>query len=195
MMSVRAAKTRDNNRQPIRDSANLKATPIAYGAGHMQPNRAIDPGLVYDLSVDDYFNFLCNRGYNQTMLRLFSSKPYVCPKSYRLEDFNYPTITVPNLLANPVTVTRTLTNVGSPNSQYKVTVKQPPGVMVSVEPTSLDFNSIGEKMSFKATFKLMTATKIQDYVFGQLVWSDAKHNVKSSIAVSSTGDEMKITSI
>ncbi|XP_018825817.1 subtilisin-like protease SBT5.4 [Juglans regia] len=188
------AKTRDNNMQPIRDSSNLKATPIDYGAGHVQPNRAMDPGLVYDLTVDDYYNFLCARGYNETLIRLFSDQPYECPKSFRLENFNYPSITVPNLIANPVTVTRTVTNVGSANGgAYKVSVKEPAGVMVSVEPTSLDFKSIGEKKSFKATFKLKTSSKIEDFVFGQLVWSDGKHVVRSPIAVSSTGDQIKIS--
>ncbi|KAG2678316.1 hypothetical protein I3843_12G140400 [Carya illinoinensis] len=187
------AKTRDNDKQPIRDSSSLKATPIDYGAGHVQPNRAVDPGLVYDLTVDDYLNFLCARGYNQTLLRLFTDKPHVCPKPFGLENFNYPSITVPTLLANPVTVTRTVTNVGSANGAYKVSVKEPRGVMVSVEPTSLDFKSIGEKKSFKATLKLKSsASKIEDYVFGQLVWSDGKHVVRSPVAVSSTGNQVKI---
>merc|ERR1719183_618740 len=35
------AETRDNNKGTILDSANnLKATPFAYGAGHVQPNHA-----------------------------------------------------------------------------------------------------------------------------------------------------------
>jgi hypothetical protein len=91
------------------DSAtNQIASPLAYGAGHVQTNRAADPGLIYDLTVDDYLNFLCSRGYNQTLIKVFSGKPYLCPKSFSVADFNYPSIAVPNLGTSPVTVTRTV---------------------------------------------------------------------------------------
>lgn len=35
---------------------------FTYGSGHIQPNRAMDPGLVYDLSIYDFLDFLnlCN---------------------------------------------------------------------------------------------------------------------------------------
>ncbi|KAL3652804.1 hypothetical protein CASFOL_002485 [Castilleja foliolosa] len=47
------ASTLDNTRKPITDASHLQATPFNYGGGHVQPNRAMDPGLVYDLSTND----------------------------------------------------------------------------------------------------------------------------------------------
>ncbi|KAG2682684.1 hypothetical protein I3760_11G202500 [Carya illinoinensis] len=187
------AKTRDNRLKPILNSANLKATPLEYGAGHVQPNRAVDPGLVYDLTVDDYLKFLCAHGYNQTMIQIFADKPYACRKSFQLVDFNYPSITIPNLHATPVTVTRTVTNVGSP-CKYNVTVQEPAGVSVSVEPTTLEFKSIGEKKTFKITLKTKARSLIVDYVFGHLIWSDGKHFVRSPISVSSNSGKISSSS-
>jgi hypothetical protein len=179
------AKIRDNKKQPILDLANnAPATPLAYGAGHVQPNRAADPGLIYDLTVNDYLNFLCSHGFNETTIKLFSSEPYTCPKSFNLADFNYPTITVPNLFQNgsPVIVTRTATNVGSPNTSYQVRVREPDAVSITVDPPTLKFKAVGEKQTFKVTLKPL-GRGARRYVFGEMVWSDGNHNVRSPIVV------------
>ncbi|KAL0398923.1 UNVERIFIED_CONTAM: Subtilisin-like protease SBT5.4 [Sesamum radiatum] len=56
------ARIRDNTVNPMRNADYQAATPFAYGSGHIRPNRAVDPGLVYDLSVNDYLDFLCGSG-------------------------------------------------------------------------------------------------------------------------------------
>ena len=55
----------DNTRKPMSNSSFLRAPPFAYGAGHVQPNRAADPGLVYDIEPADYVTHLCTLGYTQ----------------------------------------------------------------------------------------------------------------------------------
>ena len=37
------------------------ATLYGQGAGHVAPNSAVDPGLVYDSDRDDWLAFLCGR--------------------------------------------------------------------------------------------------------------------------------------
>ncbi|XP_057505520.1 subtilisin-like protease SBT5.3 [Actinidia eriantha] len=176
------AKIQDNIKEPLINASYFKATPFSYGAGHVQPNRAMDPGLVYDLAADDYLNFLCTLGYNQTQITIFSESPYTCRNLISLANFNYPSITVPNLNGS-VTVTRTVKNVGSPGT-YRVRVQNPDGVSVSVKPESLKFKKVGEEKSFKVTMKVEEAYKAsRGYVFGQLTWADGKHYVRSPIVV------------
>ena len=39
------------------------ATPLVAGAGHVQPDLALDPGLVHDAGERDYVDFLCALSY------------------------------------------------------------------------------------------------------------------------------------
>lgn len=166
----------------MKNSSFLKATPFSYGSGHVQPNRAMDPGLVYDLGANDYLNFLCSLGYNSTQIATFSVEPYTCPsKPAKLEDLNYPSISIPNL-AGEITITRTVRNVGTPGT-YSVRVEEPRGVLVLVEPTSLKFDKVDEEKRFKVIFKAKERNLRGEYVFGRIIWSDGKHFVRSPIVV------------
>ncbi|KAE8708326.1 Subtilisin-like protein protease [Hibiscus syriacus] len=177
------ARTRDNTVNPMLDSDNKMATPFEYGAGHARPNRAMDPGLVYDLTVDDYLNYLCARGYNETSIQLFSGKPYSCSKSNRVTDLNYPSITVPELESS-ATIRRKVKNVGTPGT-YRAHVRSPAGVSVTVKPLTLTFEKIGEELKFRVTFKTKRKADAggEGYAFGVLTWSDGFHYVRSPLVV------------
>ncbi|KAG6748806.1 hypothetical protein POTOM_048742 [Populus tomentosa] len=111
----------------------------------------------------------------------FSDAPYECPsKPISLANFNYPSITVPNLNGS-ITLSRTVKNVGSP-STYKLRIRKPTGVSVSVEPKKLEFKKVGEEKAFTVTLK-GKGKAAKDYVFGELIWSDNKHHVRSPIVV------------
>ncbi|XP_037492880.1 subtilisin-like protease SBT5.3 [Jatropha curcas] len=178
------ARTRSNIKQPILTNLFDKANPFNYGSGHIWPNRATDPGLVYDLTPKDYLNFLCSIGYNATQISAFAGAPYSCPSKNTttnfLLDFNYPSITVPNL-SKKVILTRTLKNVGTPGV-YRVRIDAPEGISVKVEPKKLGFSKMNEEKRFKLTLEAKKNGS-QDYVFGGLVWSDGIHNVRSPIVV------------
>lgn len=147
----------------------------------MQPNRAMDPGLVYDLSAKDYLDFLCALSFNQTQVQLFSEEPHKCSKPVSLINFNYPSITVPNLNGS-ATVTRKVKNVGSPGT-YRARVRSPRGVSVKVEPDTLKFERAGEEKAFSVSLHAKKHGAVKDYVFGQLIWSDGRHYVRSPIVV------------
>ncbi|XP_058083441.1 subtilisin-like protease SBT5.3 [Magnolia sinica] len=177
------AQSKDNIGGPIRNSTLSKATPFSYGAGHVNPNRAVDPGLVYDLTIKDYLNFLCGAiGYNKTLFESFIGEPYSCNrKSLNLLNFNYPSITIPHL-SGLTTVSRTVKNVGHP-STYTARILAPPGISVSVKPMSLKFEKIGEEKTFEVSLRAKEGGVAGEYVFGKLIWSDGKHYVRSPVVV------------
>lgn len=53
----------DNTLNPIREySTSIKlrpASPLAVGAGQISPIQAFDPGLIYDITPQEYVDFLC----------------------------------------------------------------------------------------------------------------------------------------
>ncbi|XP_031285368.1 subtilisin-like protease SBT1.1 [Pistacia vera] len=187
------AYTLDNTRAPISDvgsSNSVLATPFAYGSGHVDPESASDPGLIYDLTTDDYLNFLCTLNYNSSQISLFSKGNFTCPKpgAFRPGDLNYPSFAV-NFKDNAPNITvehqRTVTNVGPPACSYNVQVEQPNGVLVSVKPEILSFQKLGEKLSYKiSVVSLKGPTKTSSTSsFGSLTWVSGKYKVRSPIAV------------
>ncbi|KAJ8770307.1 hypothetical protein K2173_013261 [Erythroxylum novogranatense] len=179
-----SARVIDNRGRPMLDGANFQeATPFARGSGHIRPNRAMDPGLVYDMGIDDYVHFLCAIGYDNNKLQPFSEgpRPYKCSGSESLLDFNYPSFTVTEL-SGKVIMSRRVTNVGKPGT-YVAKIVEPHGFSVKVEPSSLTFERIGEELSFKLTLEPKCNSLPIQYKFGELQWTDGCHHVSSPIVV------------
>lgn len=185
------------NGQTIKDVATgIPATPFDYGSGHVDPVAALDPGLVYDATTDDYLNFLCALNYNSFQIKLVARREFTCDKriKYRVEDLNYPSFSVPFDTASGrgsshkpsiVQYKRILTNVGTP-STYKVSVSsQSPLDKIVVEPQTLSFKELNEKKSYTVTFTSHSMPS-GTTSFAHLEWSDGKHKVTSPIAFSWT---------
>ncbi|XP_075644333.1 subtilisin-like protease SBT4.15 [Castanea sativa] len=161
-------------------------TGLAYGAGQIDPVRAVDPGLIYDVSTSDYIRFLCNEGYTGTALRLFTDAPTNCssvPDIGGLDALNYPSMYL-ELNDTNSSVSgifhRTVTNVGSPKSIYKAIVKAPAVLKVTVVPNQLVFSHLNEKKSFTVVIKGPPLDNVTS-LSASLEWNDTKHRVKSPI--------------
>jgi hypothetical protein len=176
------ARTQDNTGAPMREQDGKEATAFAYGAGNVHPNRAVDPGLVYDVTPNDYFTFLCSLGFTTKDLSRLSAGKFACPaKPPPIEDLNYPSIVVPEL-RHTMTVNRRLKNVGRFGT-YRASWRAPFGINMTVDPTVLVFQKTGEEKEFKVTVTSQKDKLGRGYVFGKLVWSDGVHYVRSPVVV------------
>ena len=83
-----------------------------------------------------------------------------------------------------VTYKRTVTNVGTRMSTYVVQVDEPNGVSVTVEPKSLKFENLGEKLSYNVRFNALGGPKFStNFSFGSLIWISEFYTVRSPIAI------------
>eukprot|EP00253_Pinus_taeda_P020029 PITA_20029 len=179
------ATTMDNTKEPIKNASRQIAGPFNYGAGHVNPNAVGNPGLVYDLEMEDYYSFLCSLNYNSRQMKAITGKAFSCAAGqHKIHDFNYPSITVSKLKGS-VTVKRRVTNVAKGPATYKAKVEYPPGVLVSVEPEKLEFSNLGEKKSFNVILRA-TNSSGGEYVFGSLRWEHPQYLVVSPIVVNAT---------
>ncbi|KAJ3680540.1 hypothetical protein LUZ60_016818 [Juncus effusus] len=172
--------------KPINDYTQLPANYLAMGAGHVDPRKAIEPGLVYDIKPEDYIPYLCGMGITDTLIRTIVSplRFNTCSQVKKIseEQLNYPSIRI-NLKANStiVKIKRTVMNVGDALSTYRAKIEVPKGVYASVRPKMLYFTKENEKRRFIITFKKMG--EIQEPAQGQLRWISKKHVVRSPITI------------
>ncbi|KAM1364829.1 hypothetical protein ACFX13_043934 [Malus domestica] len=184
----------DNTGSPIKDIgyANQPASPLAIGAGHVNPNKALDPGLLYDVNIDDYVNLLCALNYtNKQIQTITKSASNNC--STPSLDLNYPSFIAffnSNDSNSDVQSThefrRTVTNIGKGLSTYVASVTPLKGFVVGVVPKKLEFKEEGEKLSFVLSIKGPRVMK-EAVVFGYLSWveSGGQHVVRSPVVASS----------
>lgn len=185
------AYTTYNNGKKLLDSAtNGPSTPFEVGAGHVNPVAALNPGLVYDLAVDDYLNFLCALNYTPDRIEVVARRKFRCNahKHYSVTDLNYPSFGVvfkPKVGGSGATIVkhkRTLTNVGDAGT-YKVSVTVDiSSVKIAVEPNVLSFNK-NEKKSYTITFTVSGPPPPSNFGFGRLEWSNGKNVVGSPISI------------
>lgn len=174
----------DNTRGPLKDASKATpSTPYDHGAGHINPMKALDPGLVYDIEAQDYFEFLCAQGLTSTELLVFSkfTKRNCRHALANAGDLNYPAISAVFTNTTILSISRTVTNVGPPVSSYRAVVSPFKGVDVKVEPQRLEFTSKIKKIIYKVTFIVKTGATAPQ--FGSIIWKNRVHRVRSPVAL------------
>ncbi|XP_062091138.1 subtilisin-like protease SBT1.8 [Humulus lupulus] len=175
----------DNTKSPIRDAEGGAASnPWAHGSGHVDPQKALSPGLVYDISTQQYIQFLCSLDYTLEHVQSIVKRHNVtCSKKWSDPGaLNYPSFSVVFGNKRVVRYTRQLTNVGAAGSVYTLTVDAPPMVKVSVKPTKLVFKTVGQKLRYSVTFVAASGAASARSAFGSILWSNAEHQVRSPVA-------------
>lgn len=189
----------DNTYQPIQDRGNNSqpATPLAMGAGHINPNKAIDPGLIYDLKSEDYINLLCALNYTTKQIKIIArSTSFSCSNASL--DLNYPSFiaffNANDSNSDVKTVQeywRTVTNVGEGNSTYEAYLTGMDGLKVGVVPDKLAFKEKNEKKRYKLSIEGTRLLK-DLVVYGSLSWVEngGEHVVRSPIVATSLSSEI-----
>ncbi|TKW17217.1 hypothetical protein SEVIR_5G351801v4 [Setaria viridis] len=151
------------------------ADPFDYGGGHINPNRAADPGLIYDIDPNDYTKFF------GCIIKTSTVCDATVLPGYLL---NLPSISVPDL-RYPVTISRTVTNVGEVDVVYHASIESPAGVKMDVERHVLMFNAANKVITFQV--KLSPLWRLQgDCTFGSLTWHNGEKTVRVPIAIRMT---------
>ncbi|WOG98990.1 hypothetical protein DCAR_0418336 [Daucus carota subsp. sativus] len=189
----------DSSLQPIQDigTQNQVATPLALGAGHVNPNKALNPGLVYNVSSEDYIRLLCALNFTRNQIQTITrSASFDCSNSTL--NLNYPSFiayfNTNDTVANGTTVQefeRTLTNIGDEMSTYWANFTQMEELKISVEPDRLVFKEKYEKQSYKLSIEgpKMLKNKV---VHGSISWieSKGKHVVRSPIIATNISSKL-----
>lgn len=180
----------DNTLNPIHDNGrNIKfdfASPLAMGAGHIDPNKALDPGLVYDATPQDYINQLCYLNvYKRKLAKIIRSKKYSCLNSSL--HLNYPSLI--NSYEDQTRLVlvqfhRTVTNVSKEAAVYKALVTGLEAYVVTVSLKTLEFVKKNDKQSYNITL-MQKVGENRKNSFGALVWieENGNHKVRSPIVL------------
>ena len=151
-----------------------------YGAGHVNPNAASVPGLVYDLTAADHGRFLCGIGLAPpagigTCAGLGSIQPY---------NLNLASITAASV-PGTLTIKRKVTNVSAATSTFVATTAGMTGWTATVAPASLTL-APGASADFNVTVT-RGAAALNTWTFGTLTWSDGVTEVRSPLSVKAVG--------
>ncbi|XP_013736414.2 subtilisin-like protease SBT1.5 [Brassica napus] len=188
------AYTVDNRDVQMLDESTGNASSVMdYGSGHVHPTKAMDPGLVYDITSYDYINFLCNSNYTGTNIATITRRKADCDGARRaghVGNLNYPSFSVVFQQYGESKLSthfiRTVTNVGDSDSVYEVKIRPTRGTTVTVEPKKLSFRRVGQKLSFVVrvtTTEVKLSPGATSVETGHIVWSDGKRNVTSPLVV------------
>ena len=180
---IRSAMVTTGRQDVVKEDGVTPADPFDFGGGHIVPNAAVDPGLVYDAGFLDYLAYLCGanpENINPLTCALLESLGYSLDPS----NLNYPSIAVAEV-AGSKTVQRTVTSVTDGTATYNVSVAAPLGMTVTVSPSTITLAE-GESATYEVTFTTETSATPDEWAFGALTWSDGVRSVRSPIAVRPT---------
>ena len=157
------------------DASALRA--FAQGAGHVQPNASMNPGLVYDSNINDWLAFLCGAttGVLPSVCASLSAAGY----SFDRSDMNVPSIAIGDL-AGVQTVKRKVTNVDDVRRTYTAS-SSISGVAVNVSPSSFAINP-GETKTIEISF-LVTSAPLNRYTAGSMTLSSTNRSVRIPLVV------------
>ncbi|KAK0576418.1 hypothetical protein LWI29_017099 [Acer saccharum] len=172
------AYTIDNTGTILKDeNTGLPATPLEFGAGHINPNKAMDPGLIYDIIFQDYVEFLCGIGYDEKQMKIvLRQSKWNC--SQVSTDLNYPSFVAIFTNETVKNFSRVVTNVGEKEAVYHANLDCPNGMRIRTEPSTLTFTDKYQKQGFVLSVEI--DGNAPGVIYGSLKWIDQHNHIVSS---------------
>jgi subtilisin family serine protease len=141
------------------------------GAGHVRPNSALNPGLVYDSKFTDWLSFLCGAQPGGGCTGVTPMDP---------SNLNQASIAIGDM-AGVQTIKRRVTNVSGGPLTVNAALTGMAGFNVVVSPSTLAL-ARGQSAEFTVSFTRTTAA-LNAYTGGQLTWTGGDYSVRSPIVV------------
>ncbi|MDJ0376159.1 S8 family serine peptidase [Cryobacterium sp. PH31-L1] len=138
--------------------------PFTQGAGHVDPTKMFEPGLLYLNDTEDWYSYIQGIGYD------VGSDP-VDPSNLNLASIAIGSLTAPETITRTVTSTEAGTFTAQP-----VTV---PGIDAVVSPSTLSFGAAGDSASYTVTFT-RTDAPLDTFSTGSLNWVSGSGTVVHS---------------
>jgi subtilisin family serine protease len=145
--------------------------PFRWGAGHVDPTKALDPGLVFDSGLAEWLQFLKGQGLSTGDVEAIDAS-----------DLNSASIAIGDL-AGSQTVKRIATSVGSKGETYTFSDTGLEGLVVT--PSAASFAAApGSTTSWTVSFTRKPDAALAAYQKGFIVWTgDQGHVVKMPVTV------------
>ncbi|XP_017409283.1 subtilisin-like protease SBT2.2 isoform X2 [Vigna angularis] len=165
---------------PATDLNLSPATPFDMGSGFVNATAALNPGLLFDSSYDDYMSFLCGiNGSTPTVLNYTGQNCWTYNSTVYGPDLNLPSITIAMLNQSRV-VQRTIQNIAE-NETYNVGWSAPYGASMKVSPNHFSIGS-GEKQILSVIFNATSNSSSASY--GRIgLYGNQGHVVNIPVAV------------
>ncbi|CAM8911971.1 unnamed protein product [Rhodiola kirilowii] len=178
------------------------SAPFGFGAGHINPSRALDPGLVispgnnykhkrliftYDpkfkplantnstieTEYEDYVTFLCSLpNINPSTIEAATGGTCNLPPSLQ-SDLNLPSVTLTSLRGSHV-VRRIVKNVADKRETYLCSALSPNGTMVSISPPVFTVEPGGLQA---LNMTLIVTQPMRKYTFGEIVLTGTLNHI------------------
>lgn len=166
-------------RQDVKkEDGSTQADAFDMGAGHIVPNNSVNPGLLFDITTDEFDSYLCTVG----LERITAEQCQALIDgglSLDARDLNLPSIAITEL-ASTATVTRRVRNPGEP-AQFSANVQAQAGLDVTVTPDNL---SLGTDETAEYTVRFDSdGSELYAWQSGDIMWSSETSSVYTPFAV------------
>ncbi len=176
--ALRSAIMTSAYQEVVQQDRETPANPFDFGAGHLRPNAAVAPGLVFDAGADDYDAFAC--GLDEPVPPdTRCDELAAAGRSFDPGQFNQASIAIEKLTSSR-RLQRTVTGTGD-GGTWQVEIEPPAGTIVSVSPSSLSL-AAGQSATYTVDLDFVGAD-LDVWYFGAITWRDDERRVRTPMAI------------